>query len=275
MRRAWLCLAAFTLNAQAQGLRVEVMPLATYFEAREFLQSGALFNREDGRLQGARITLGHGVRTPLGPVELQFRHRHASGTVRYLGLTQGGFPILTTTVNQLERQAVSASRAWQLGRGFSADAGVVLSTHRFDRSIQPLINLPLQELLRERSAGLELGIAASPRRWLGQGWVPQQISYRHTLERTRQAALEVNSFGIQDFITLTPAKSAHSERRLQLQWPLAAGAALLWQRSITAHAPGASPTEIWTSGGVPTSTVRYPGAQIYQAETALGLSLSW
>jgi hypothetical protein len=259
----------------AQRLSLQARPLWMAYDAREYLPNGGLFNRDDGRLQGIELQASVPVATPMGELRLHASHRRADGDVLYLGLSQGGLPLITSSRLQLQRSEFGAERAMSLGSAAQLKLGALAQTQRLDRYIQPGLNLPLQELLREGALGLAIGAEVSPRHLFAHPLIPATLSLSHTRFRTLNSALDVNAFGVQDAITLGLGRSSAHRSQLEMGWPLVQGVSMHWRRSLERNQPTASATVPWTVNGVPNGTVRYPGAAIRIQETAAGLRFSW
>jgi hypothetical protein len=274
-----LCAGA---QADSRAFQLEVMPAAARVDTREYLPSGALFNREDGRMDGWALGLRYQLPSALVGSDrwsIQAQRAAADGRVLYVGFAQGGFPLVTFTDLRVQRRELAVWRHWEASQRLRVGLAASAGHFQIDRKILPGLNLPLQEVLNERTRGLHGELSWHVRSSMPM--VPAVTTIRAAGRLHGSSSLWVNSYGVQDLITLAPAKSRSHARALEFVWPLtsASGAglqsSLVFQRQLERFSPGESRTEIWTRGGAPTSTVRYPGARIDLHHKAVGIQLNW
>ena len=132
IRALFFCLLAACGSAQGNRTELHAGPAMLNFGYKEFDETGAQLNSEDGDLPGLVVDLAHHVRAWRFGVQA----RLFSGTADHDGRTNRGRPIKTDTDERL--QSISLSLAWKSQMGAWPIAPYIgLGYHRWDRDIRP------------------------------------------------------------------------------------------------------------------------------------------
>lgn len=224
------------------------------YNARETHASGAVLNREQGRLPALTGAAQWGSDLWWGRVGgVVARH-----DVRYEGMTQAAIPITTQT--RLAWQHLDLRGGVNLNVangsvGIRPFAG--LRQVRVERDITAAaLSLPLRETLHLTQAQLGAEL------WWHPPAVPGiAFSAGAQYVRDLRSRLDVMSYGLFDPITLRPAHGAAWQSQMAVHWRVAPGWTLGVQRETQRLRPGASPSAVWTQQGQPAAGVRYPGSE--------------
>lgn len=234
------------------------------YSAVERLDGQQVANSERGSLAGARLQLawqGPEQRWGLSLSQL-------SGRVAYVGRSQLGFPIRSSSQIELQDLLLDVRQPLLTRGPLQVGATAALGLRRIHRRIAPtLLSTPLTETLDWQHA--QIGLQADWR--AANGWFGQAALHA---EQGLGARLAVDFHGLADNTRVSPGHSALGHG-LSLgfgrAWP--GGLAVLLQVSQTRQAYGASAWVAHTRGGAAAGQLRYPGSS--QGLDALQLGLSW
>ena len=111
IRALFFCLYAWFGSAHGAGIEATVAPAVLDFGYKEYADSGALLNREDGPLPGLVMELAR----RFGAWRLSGEGRLFSGTVDHVGQTNLGVPITTRTDEKLYALTLRIAREVNIG----------------------------------------------------------------------------------------------------------------------------------------------------------------
>lgn len=183
------------------------------YDARETAPGGFVLNQESGKLPGFAVTLA--TRGNLS--QLALRAAHEEDDIRYVGVTQLGVPVQTTTnlTNQNIALRWTAPRGLKLGR-VEVRPHAEIARQRMRRAIRATaLALPLTEILKATSlqAGLEVGLP------LREDW---ELKIDMHLARPLQQELLVDTFGFYDKFSLRPHHATSGALAAGVEWQMAA-----------------------------------------------------
>ncbi|MEY2952443.1 MAG: hypothetical protein RLZZ401_530 [Pseudomonadota bacterium] len=235
------------------------------YRASETSTAGHTLNREAGSLPLLRLTGRWQNQAWFADVS----HGVARGEVVYEGITQIGIPLTTTSRLALSQSRARVGYLWQVSEGLEWQWSGGVERLQVDRNILPaLLSLPLREVLTVSRAVVGVDGRYQP------ATLPRlSVSGGVALLPGLGSRLAVDSFGLYDPISLTPAR--HTDWRLHMTtaWQLAPNQSLTLTLQREDLRPGSSTTEIWTRNGTPAAGVRYPGSA--QSLTSLSMGLAW
>ncbi len=278
LRAVWLAGAL----ASADALELKVLPMTMSVDATERTPTGALFNRENGRLTGLALAAAVDIDTRFGRLKLGAGTQHADGLLSYVGASQFGLPVFTQTMFALSRRELSIDKVGVWGRHAAWQLGLGAASQHVDRNILASpFNLPLQERLKQTESGWKLGLSLRPRSLVEPSvgtmakLMPQTVGVQASKWQARNSRLDVNAFGYIDRLSLYPSTSHHHQVQLHARWPVSERVHLHFARTRQIKWVGASESAETRVGGQPVASARYPGVRMVSGVAALGLGFNW
>ena len=255
------------VDAAAPAWQLQAKLASLRYTAQEKNALGSVLNTETGSLPSAQLSLRH----QRGPWVVELGFSQAANTIAYNGFTQLGLPLLTRTELAWTQAHANVGYHYPIAAQSSVLLGAGLVQRNIDRNILATAgSLPLRETLQSTQLSLQAMVqGGAAKAVLGPGSLSWQAGVQ--LLPSLRHRLKVDSFGLYDTITLSPARNT--------DWKVSAGFAFalnpVWSVgadiSHQSLRPGASSTEVWTKSGVPSASVRYPGS--VQSATGLAISL--
>lgn len=237
------------------------------YHSVEMGQAGQQLNQEDGVLPTRRL----GSRWAYGPWQVALSVWQGGQDIAYAGFSQIGFPL------QLQTRLMAQGAQWRAGYAWPwvGDSVALLSVGvdqlQIDRNMRPSpFSAPLRERLDSTRALLGASVVME---WTALAEWPLQISAGVDVLRSVRQRLAVDSFGLYDPITLSPANSTGWRAALRMAVVPSAASKVWLSVERENFNPGSTPYRAWTPGDGPATLVRYPGSR--QSMHSMSIGASW
>lgn len=262
---AGFCSALQPVHAAEFVVSVEVGRMA--YHALETGVAGKLLNQEDGVLPTRRL----GSRWEHGAWHMDLSVWQAGQEIAYSGFSQVGFPLQLQTQLNAQGMQWRAGYAWPWVGDSAALLSVGVDQLQIDRNLRPS---PLSSALREKMDSTRALLGAGVvKEWTAlPGW-PLQVSVGVDVLRSLRQRLAVDSFGLYEPITLSPANSTDWRTTLRMALAPSASSKVWLTVEREGFNPGSTPYQAWTPSDVPATLVRYPGSR--QSLQSLSIGASW
>jgi hypothetical protein len=236
------------------------------YVSEEHLPSGALFNREEGKLAHWTLGLTHSVSDWTWSLTL----RQASGTLDYRGRNQLGLPLRTTTDLRRDEWTLAGGHLWHwndAGTSLSLGAGVMgVRTRRHIRATA--ISGELTETLRSQRWLLKTGATART----ALDTLPLRLGAWAQIDRPWSQTLDVDTHGVFDPFVVRPTSRWGGTVRAEATLTFSHGVDVGCYVGMQTDRPGPSASIVTHRGGAPAGSASYPGS--VQKSRLLGASLS-
>jgi len=262
-------LAAACGLAYGDKTEVYVALAAVDFGYKEYSESGALLDREDGALPGIVLEATRKMRD----WEITGGWRSVWGTADYGGRTNLGMPVSTETGERIQSVSLRLARRLEIGAAsFAPYIGFGFHEWQRDiRSTRTANNAPVSGLFETYAwKTAELGIKAHVVRW-----GPLEGGFDARVFRVHQPSVKVRFPTQFDETRLALGEKSGARLSILCSYPLAPPVGLRFELFHERWSFGRSAPQPLTSGGVVVGSVVEPRSETRNTGVALGVVRSF